>query len=66
MFSKLFQRVSQAPTNPQTTPAARAFDVADLYRGPGPVPELLRPLTRDGLVRLCFRPTQITSHTPLA
>ena len=30
----LFQRVSQAPTNPHPAPPARAFDVADLYRGP--------------------------------
>ncbi|GAA5482175.1 AAA family ATPase [Haloferula sargassicola] len=30
-----FRRVSQAPTNPDSTPpAAREFDVADLYRGP--------------------------------
>jgi hypothetical protein len=33
MAGKLFQRVSQVPTNPQTQPAAREFDVADLYRG---------------------------------
>lgn len=30
----LFQRVSQAPTNPRSEPAARGFDVEDLYRGP--------------------------------
>ncbi len=30
----VFQRVSQSPTNPQTAAAPRAFDVADLYRGP--------------------------------
>ncbi len=30
----LFQRVSQAPTNPRAEPVARAFDVADLYDGP--------------------------------
>jgi len=30
----LFQRVSQAPTNPHPAPAVRKFDVADLYRGP--------------------------------
>jgi MoxR-like ATPase len=30
----IFQRVSQAPTNPNQTPAPRSFDVADLYRGP--------------------------------
>lgn len=30
----IFQRVSQAPTNPNQSPPPRAFDVADLYRGP--------------------------------
>lgn len=30
----LFQRISQVPTNPQTTEGKRRFDVADLYRGP--------------------------------
>lgn len=30
----LFQRVSQVPTNPRTDPAPKAFDVADLYKGP--------------------------------
>jgi hypothetical protein len=30
----VFQRVSQSPTNPHPAPAPRAFDVADLYRGP--------------------------------
>jgi len=30
----IFQRVSQAPTNPHPAAAPRAFDVADLYRGP--------------------------------
>jgi len=30
----LFQRVSQAPTNPHAAPPVRKFDVADLYRGP--------------------------------
>ena len=38
----LFQKVSQAPTNPQPAPPVRAFDVADLYRGPladGPAAE---------------------------
>ena len=34
MLGKLFQRVSEAPTNPYAQPEARAFDVADLYRGP--------------------------------
>lgn len=33
-FLNVFQRVSQSPTNPHPTPTARAFDVADLYRGP--------------------------------
>lgn len=30
----IFQRVSQAPTNPKEAPRTRHFDVADLYRGP--------------------------------
>jgi MoxR-like ATPase len=30
----LFQRVSQAPTNPHPQPEPKTFDVADLYRGP--------------------------------
>jgi hypothetical protein len=30
----VFQRVSQSPTNPHAAAAPRAFDVADLYRGP--------------------------------
>lgn len=30
----LFQRVSQAPTNPGSGPASRSFDVAELYEGP--------------------------------
>jgi MoxR-like ATPase len=33
-FLNLFQRLSQAPTNPNATPVARQFDVADLYQGP--------------------------------
>ena len=39
VFNKLFQRVSQAPTNPHAQPAPKEFDVADLYRGPVAVPE---------------------------
>src|SRR5688572_26506176 len=34
MIGKLFQRVSQAPTNPHAKPAPQEFDVANLYRGP--------------------------------
>jgi len=30
----IFQRISQAPTNPHPEAASRTFDVADLYRGP--------------------------------
>jgi MoxR-like ATPase len=30
----IFQRVSRAPTNPKAAPAARQFDIADLYQGP--------------------------------
>ena len=33
-LGKLFQRLSQAPTNPHAASAPRTFDVADLYRGP--------------------------------
>jgi MoxR-like ATPase len=39
MFGKLFQHVSEVPTNPQAQPTARDFDVADLYRGPVAVDE---------------------------
>ena len=34
MLSKLFHHISKAPTNPHPAPAAKVFDVADLYRGP--------------------------------
>ena len=34
MLNKLFQRVSQSPTNPHETPAVKEFDVAELYQGP--------------------------------
>jgi hypothetical protein len=34
MFGNLFQRVSEAPTNPHAAPQDKEFDVADLYRGP--------------------------------
>ena len=34
MFDKLFNRVSASPTNPNAQPPAKAFDIADLYRGP--------------------------------
>ena len=30
----LFQRLSQAPTNPKAEPVSRTFDVAELYEGP--------------------------------
>ena len=39
MFEKLFQRVSEVPTNPHAPPEVREFDVADLYRGPVAVQE---------------------------
>ena len=45
---KPFQRVSQAPTNPQPHAAVKTFDVADLYRGPvataGPAADGVQPL----------------------
>lgn len=31
---KVFQKVSQSPTNPHLSPSPRIFDVADLYSGP--------------------------------
>lgn len=37
MLPKIFQRVSQVPTNPHAAPEREAFDVADLYRGPATV-----------------------------
>jgi MoxR-like ATPase len=43
MFSKLFQRVSESPTNPHVKPAIKAFDVAELYRGPAAVTEPEQP-----------------------
>ncbi len=33
-YFNIFNRVSQAPTNPKTAPKSRQFDVADLYQGP--------------------------------
>lgn len=39
MIGKLFQRVSEAPTNPNSAPPAKEFDVADLYRGPVAIPD---------------------------
>ena len=37
MFSKQFQQVSEAPTNPSAKRSVKGFDVADLYRGPANV-----------------------------
>ena len=34
MFSKIFQRVSEAPTNPNQPAQPTRFDVAELYQGP--------------------------------
>jgi hypothetical protein len=34
-------------------------DYIESFRLDGPVPEPLRPLARDGLVRLCFKPPQV-------
>src|SRR5260221_6043343 len=43
----VFQRVSQSPTNPHPAATPRAFDVADLYRGPvstqGDAPDTAAP-----------------------
>jgi MoxR-like ATPase len=37
--TRQYHRVSQAPTNPHAARKGRAFDVADLYRGPAGEPE---------------------------
>ena len=42
MAFNLFQRLSQAPTKPKAAPAARQFDVADLYQGPVALSEIGR------------------------
>jgi MoxR-like ATPase len=34
MLNKLFQRVSEAPTNPHVQPAVKEFDVGELFQGP--------------------------------
>jgi MoxR-like ATPase len=39
MLGKMFKRISEAPTHPHDGPAAKDFDVADLYRGPVEVPD---------------------------
>lgn len=54
---KLFQRVSQAPTNPQTRMQPRAFDVAELYAGPvrtGADAEAAAPLLDEKLRQAYF------------
>lgn len=43
-----FQRVSQSPTAPQVAPAARVFDIAELYDGPITV----KPAAEPGQARL--------------
>lgn len=46
----LFQKVSQAPTNPQPDTSPRSFDVADLYRGPlGKPDDAASPVERPAL-----------------
>lgn len=39
MSQDLFQHVAKAPTLPGAEPRKTSFDVADLYRGPAPLPE---------------------------
>src|SRR5437762_4124035 len=39
MLGKLFRHVSQSPTNPHVHTPAKAFDVADRYRGPIAAPD---------------------------
>lgn len=56
MFGSLFQRVSEAPTNPHVAPQAKEFDVADLYRGPVAVPDQATgaPLPLDEKLRQAY------------
>ena len=56
MLGKLFQRVSQAPTNPHARPEVKEFDVADLYRGPVTVPDQAgaAPLALDEKLRQAY------------
>lgn len=57
MLSKLFQRVSQAPTNPSNPSASEAFDVADLYQGPastGPQTDSALKLALDEKLRQAY------------
>ncbi len=55
MTSKLFQRVSQAPTNPHLKSETKEFDVADLYRGPVDVPDQMgTPLPLDEKLRQAY------------
>jgi MoxR-like ATPase len=66
MFGKMLQRVSEAPTNPQARPAAKEFDVAELYRGPAAVPEDLgaAPLPLDEKLRQAY--FWITNHAVIS
>jgi hypothetical protein len=57
MLSKLFQRASQAPTNPAAPVSVAAFDVADLYEGPavtGDVGESAHQLPLDEKLRQAY------------
>jgi MoxR-like ATPase len=56
MIGKLFQRVSQAPTNPHDKAPAQQFDVAELYRGPAAVPDQAgaAPLPLDEKLRQAY------------
>ncbi len=48
MIPRFFQRVSESPTNPTCQPVAKAFDIADLYRGPATVAAAEAPSTAPG------------------
>ncbi len=52
----LFQRLSQAPTNPRAEPVARSFDVAELYEGPVQLqgPGEAAPLALDEKLRQAY------------
>src|SRR5688572_4311028 len=55
LFTKLFQRVSESPTNPHEQPTVKEFDVAELYQGPASTDgELARPQPLDEKLRQAY------------
>jgi hypothetical protein len=55
MFQKLFQRVSESPTNPHEPTVVKEFDVAELYQGPASTDgELAKPQPLDEKLRQAY------------